>query len=77
MVQVARGRLQTVGYVAHGVAARELAENHAYELAPCVIALVVLVRSRDTDDSFDVFFWKFADYLRKKCYICHRKLGDW
>ena len=43
MIEVASGGLQAVGNVTHGVAVGKLAEDHADQLAPCVIALAVLV----------------------------------
>ena len=43
MIEVAGGGLQSVGNVTHGVAVGKLAEDHADQLAPCVVALAVLV----------------------------------
>ncbi len=50
MVEIACRRLQTVGYIADGVAVGELIEYHAYQLAPCVITLAMLVRAGLADD---------------------------
>ncbi len=71
MVEIACRRLQTVGYIADGVAVGELIEYHAYQLAPCVITLAMLIRISLTDNRFNDFFGQLSDYLCEKCYICH------
>lgn len=73
MVQVARGRFQAVGDVPNRITPGELAENHADELTPRVIALAVLVRACCPNNFSDGFFGQFADYLGKKCYLCTHK----
>ncbi len=50
MVEIACRRFQTVGNIADGVAVGELTEYHAYQLAPCVITLAMLVRAGLADD---------------------------
>ena len=75
VVQVARGRPQTVGYVTDRVALGKLAEHHADELAPRVITLAVLVGACCPNYFSDNFFRQFAYYLRKKCYFCAHKRG--
>lgn len=72
-VLLIRGRFQAVGDVSHRITPGELAENHADELTPRVIALAVLVRACCPDNSSDGFFGQFADYLGKKCYLCTHK----
>ncbi len=50
MVEIAGGRLQTVGNIADGVVVGALAEYHAYQRASCVITLATLVRAGLADD---------------------------
>lgn len=64
-----------IGDVTHRVALRKLTEHHAHELAPSVITLAMLVCACCPDYFSDVFFRQSADYLRKKCYLCHIKRG--
>ena len=73
VVQIAVRRIQSIGDVADRIATRKLTEHHAYKLAPCVVALAMLVSFCLADDLTDVFFRQLADCLSEKCYICHRK----
>ena len=65
MVKVPGSRFQPVGDVSHGIAPGKLTEYHADELAPGVVALTVIVRSRLFDDSPNLFFGQLRDYLRE------------
>ena len=56
MVEIAGGRLQPVGNVPHGVTAGKLAEYHADEPAPCVVALAMFVAPTLIDDFPNFFF---------------------
>jgi len=56
MIEVAGGGFQTVGYAPYRITAGELTEHHAYEPAPCAVALTVFVRPRLFYDASDIFF---------------------
>ena len=66
MVEVAGRRFKAVRHVSYRVAAGKLTENHADELAPCIVALTMLVCPRLLDDLPDFFFGKKRDYLSEK-----------
>ena len=65
---------QPVGNITDRVAAGELTENHADELAPRVISFAMLVGPCCPNDFSDIFFRQFADCLSEKCYICHKEV---
>ena len=65
MVEVARGRFQSVGYVTHGIAAGKLAEYHAHKLAPYIIALTMFVCPGLFDQMSYLFLREKRDYLRE------------
>ena len=65
---------QPVGNITGGVAARELNENHADELAPCVISFAMFVGPCCPNDFSDIFFRQFADCLSESVIFAIRKL---
>lgn len=73
MIEIAGGGFQSVGNVPNGVTVGKLTEHHADQLAPCIIALAVLVCSGLADHFPDFLTRQPGDCLCEKCYICHGK----